>query len=261
MPAKQRVDPEAAFEELRAAIDPARKRLVDHPLYDAVDSLSRLRQFMGTHVFPVWDFMCLAKRLQRDLTSLDTLWRPPQHPDLSRFINKVIVAEESDAGPDGEAISHCELYIQAMEDVGASTKSICQFIDAIENRIDIEVALSHADVPRAASVFVRHTLDTVMSGSTVEVLSSFVFGREDLIPEMFQRLLPRWGSSRTASRFAYYVRRHIELDGDDHGPASRRALITLAGNDPVAWKSARRSAERAIAARMALWDHVQVLLH
>lgn len=254
------VDPEHAFEDLRRAIEPARRRLVEHPLYDAVDSLPRLRHFMTTHVFPVWDFMCLAKRLQRDLTCTEPLWKPPQHSDLARFINGVILGEESDTGLDGAAISHCELYIQAMQDVGASTQCIDRFLGMIGKGVDVEVALTRAEVPRAARVFVRHTLDTVMTGSTVEVLSSFVFGREDLIPEMFQRLLPRWEDSRQATRFAYYVKRHIELDGDDHGPAARRALVTLCGSDPAAWSDARKSAERAIAARIALWDRVHVQL-
>src|SRR4051812_36018148 len=93
------IDPELAFEELRSAIEPARARLVAHPLYDAVSSVPRLRQFMGVHVFPVWDFMCLAKRLQRDFTSMEPLWRPPAHPELARFINGVIHGEESDVGP------------------------------------------------------------------------------------------------------------------------------------------------------------------
>src|SRR5690349_13479574 len=76
-----------SLEALRAAISPVRSELLAHPIYRVVDSLPRLRRFMGTHVFAVWDFMCLAKRLQRDLTSLETLWRPPSHPSLARFIN------------------------------------------------------------------------------------------------------------------------------------------------------------------------------
>ena len=88
------------------------------------------------------------------------------------------------------------------------------------------------------------------------MLASFLFGREDLIPDMFARILPRWQRSRTATRFAYYVARHIELDGDDHGPAARKALVTLAGPRPQAWLAARRSAERALDARIELWDRV-----
>ncbi len=250
------VDPERAFDELRAAIEPMRAVLLSHPIYEAIDDIERLRGFMAVHVFAVWDFMCLAKRLQRELTSLDTLWRPPRRPALARFINGVIHGEESDLGPDHEATSHCELYIAAMQEVGADTACIQRFLRMIEDDVDVEVALSAAGAPLAARTFVRHTLGDVIDGSPVEVLSSFLFGREDLIPDMFSRLLPRWRESREAKRFTYYVERHIELDGDDHGPAARRALIELAGTDPAEWRAARRAAEDSIAARVALWDRV-----
>lgn len=250
------VDPERAFAELRAAIEPNRSVLLAHPLYSAVDNLDHLRSFMSVHVYAVWDFMCLAKRLQRELTSLDTLWRPPQRPALARFINGVIHGEESDLGPDHEAISHCELYIAAMREVGADTTSIDRFLQLIAEDADVETALATARAPLAARTFVRHTLGDVIDGSPTEVLSSFLFGREDLIPEMFSRLLPHWKQAREARRFTYYVERHIELDGDDHGPAAKRALMELCGTDPEEWAAARRAAEEAIAARVALWDRV-----
>src|SRR5262245_13162156 len=88
-----------SLDGLRAAIAPMREALLAHPIYDAVDSLPRLRGFMAQHVFAVWDFMCLAKRLQRDLTSVGTLWLPPARPSLARFINSVVHGEESDVDP------------------------------------------------------------------------------------------------------------------------------------------------------------------
>ncbi|HTJ44432.1 MAG TPA: DUF3050 domain-containing protein [Kofleriaceae bacterium] len=250
------LEPERAFDELRAAIEPARRQLVEHPLYEAVDSLPRLRTFMTAHVWAVWDFMCLAKRLQRDLTSMSALWRPPAMPEMARFINGVILGEESDEGPSHEAISHCELYIAAMEEVGAPTDAIRRFLELLSDDVDVEVALAAAGAPRPARAFVRNTLDYALAGDTVEVLSAFLFGREDLIPDMFRRILPRWREVRDARRFSYYVERHIELDGDDHGPAARRALVQLAGHDRAAWEAAQRVAEDAIAARIALWDRV-----
>lgn len=255
-----RVDPGRAFAELRVALEPKRQALLAHPLYAAVDGLDQLRSFMGTHVFAVWDFMCLAKRLQRELTSLEPLWRPPQRPALARFINGVIHGEESDLGPDGEAISHCELYIGAMEEVGADSKRIRRFLDLLDGGVDVDVAMAACGAPLHARTFVRHTLSQALDGEPVEVLAAFLFGREDLIPEMFSRLLPRWRESRAARQFTYYVERHIELDGDDHGPAAQRALMELAGTDPEAWRLARRAAEGAIAARLALWDRVHAEL-
>jgi hypothetical protein len=118
------------------------------------------------------------------------------------------------------------------------------------------LALEHAGAPAAAKAFVARTLTTVRHGTTLEVLASFLFGREDLIPEMFARLLPQWVDSQQARRFAYYVDRHIALDGDEHGPAGERAIAEIAGSDLDAWGAATRAAKAAIGDRIALWDAI-----
>jgi hypothetical protein len=245
----------ARLESLRRAIAPVRDDLLAHPLYRTVDTLPRLRRFMSYHVFAVWDFMCLAKRLQRDLTCCDVLWLPPARPSLARFINSIVLGEESDVDPDSHAASHFDLYLAAMDEVGASTEPARTFISDLRTGEDVATSLA-AHAPIAAQTFVRDTLRMVGRGTTIEVLSSFLFGREDLIPEMFSRLLPRWSTSRHARQFAYYVHRHIELDGDEHGPAGLRALADIAGEDDALWRSAQRAAESAIVARIALWNSV-----
>ncbi len=244
------------LEVLRAVIAPLRGDLLAHPIYDAVDTVPRLRRFMTHHVFAVWDFMCLAKRLQRDLTSLDALWLPPSRPSLARFINSVILGEESDVDPDGHAASHFDLYLRAMDEVGASTAPPRRFVAMLRDGVDVFTSLAAVDAPATVPMFVAHTLRTAEHGSTIEVLSSFLFGREDLIPDMFSRLLPQWSQSKQARAFAYYVERHIELDGDDHGPAGLRALAEMAGDDDAVWQTAMCAAESAMTARIALWDGV-----
>jgi hypothetical protein len=241
---------------LRDAIAPVRRTLLSHPLYDAVATIPRLRVFMSQHVFAVWDFMCLAKRLQRDLTSLDVLWLPPADPALARFINSVVLGEESDVDADGGAASHFDLYLAAMDEVGAPTAPARAFLASLRAGSSVDASLRAAGAPAAARTFVAHTLNTVEHASTLEVLSSFLFGREDLIPEMFARLLPQWRETIAARRFTYYVQRHIELDGDEHGPAGERALVGLAGDDAAAWAVATRAAEEAMRARIGLWDGV-----
>lgn len=245
-----------SIDDLRAGLARVREHLLGHAIYETVDTLPRLRRFMSAHVFAVWDFMCLAKRLQRDLTSLGLLWLPPARPSLARFINSVVLGEESDVDLDGRAASHFDLYLSAMDEVGAPTAPVRRFVSLLRDDPDVPRGLAAAGAPQHVQTFVAHTLGVVRHGSTLEVLSAFLFGREDLIPEMFARLLPRWVDSRDARCFTYYVERHIELDGDEHGPAGERAIVELAGDSVAAWRAAFRAAESAIAARIALWDGV-----
>ena len=53
-----------------------RAALLDHPIYTQVASTVDLKQFMEDHVFAVWDFMSLLKRLQQDMTCIRVPWFP-----------------------------------------------------------------------------------------------------------------------------------------------------------------------------------------
>ena len=92
-----------------------------------VNSLNDLQMLMEHHVFAVWDFMCLAKSLQGLIAPTSSPQLPQMGSNGVRLINEIILAEESDILPDGTYLSHFELYIKAMKDVGADTRPILVF--------------------------------------------------------------------------------------------------------------------------------------
>ena len=243
--------------QLKASIGPLRQRLLDHPIYSEVNSREWLHTFMEAHVFAVWDFMTLAKRLQRELTCLDFPWRPPEDPTSARFINEIVLGEESDVDREGCAKSHLELYMDGMREIGAPLTLFDNFLNALKSGHTPSQAFEHARVPAFVQGFVSTTLDQAHSAPIVEVASAFLFGREDIIPEMFERLLALWDRGRTdVPIFAYYLDRHIELDGDEHGPMAEKLIDRLIGTNEERAHAAEKAAIRAIQSRIALWDGV-----
>ena len=210
---------------------------------------------MSWHVFAVWDFMCLVKRLQRELTSTQQVWLPPESSLASRLINEIVLAEESDTMPDGSYKSHFELYLLAMQEVGADTGAIDHFIYLLRQGESPESALDRVTASKPVREFVRSTMRTVTGGNVYQVLGSFFFGREHVIPEMFRSLLENWNMCESdAPMFVYYLNRHIELDGDDHGPAAARIINDITRENVHALRALERSAADAIDARISLWD-------
>jgi len=242
----------------RYCLSNLRSQLLDHPVYAEVDSVEDLRRFMQDHVFAVWDFMSLLKRLQQDLTCTNVPWFPAGNAKAARLINDIVIGEETDIDPDGSYVSHLDLYLRAMEDVGASTHQFDTFRSLARAGTSIEAAMVQTEVPTHVQAFVAHTMMLARSGSTEEVLAAFFYGREDIIPEMFGRLQKTLPGARKDNdplrHFVYYIERHIELDGDSHGPMGRELLDGLVADSPQKDERALHAACNSIKARIELWD-------
>jgi hypothetical protein len=92
--------------------------LLGHPVYREINSLAALRLFMEHHVFAVWDFMSLLKTLQVRLCCVGVPWLPAADPQATRFINEIVLAEESDEDGQGGYLSHFGLYLRSMTRCG-----------------------------------------------------------------------------------------------------------------------------------------------
>lgn len=236
--------------------DTARERdaLLAHPLYDAVREVSALRVFMAAHVFAVWDFMCLLKTLQRGLTCVSVPWVPPRDREAARLINEIVLGEETDTVEPGRSLSHFELYLDAMREVGASTAPVERFVHAVREGVEPLDAMRRAGAPDHAVTFVAHTLRTAREAPLHAVAASFLYGREDLVPAMFRRVLATLPADHNSPSLVRYLERHIELDEGSHGPASAALLARLCADDPARLAGASLAAREALAARRALWS-------
>jgi hypothetical protein len=143
-----------------------------------------------------------------------------------------------------------------MTEASADTSVIDDFISRLRARQPVLAALDEAQVPPPAAEFVRLTWDFIENAPVHAQAAAFAFGREDLIPEMFEQVVDvndRLGSLDT---FVDYLSRHIQVDAEEHTPMAMQMLADLCGDDPAKWAECADTVNLALAARVRLWDGI-----
>ncbi len=245
------------IQKLESSIEVYQKKLSEHDFYNNLKSIEDIKVFMKNHVFAVWDFMSLLKCLQKRLTCVEIPWLPVDNSLTSRFINEIVLGEESDLDIDGNPRSHFEMYLDAMNEIGADTQPIVTFVYNLQKGGSIEDALKNLKIADQTKAFVLNTFKIINSNSAHKVASSFTFGREDVIPEMFLSIVKSVDPENNQyKKLRYYLERHIELDGDDHGPLALKMISELCGESDQKWEESEEVAKLSLNARFDLWSGI-----
>ncbi len=241
------------IERIEEVTGPLRAQIADHAVAELIEDVDGVRTFMEHHVVAVWDFMSLLKCLQREVTCVEVPWTPRGEASHRRFINELVLAEESDVGVDSGHTSHFELYVAAMTEAGANCKPITALLQRVDRGEPDPTEAT--ELPPAAAAFARTTLAIASSASPHALAATFAFGRERLIPAMFTSLRAAAQRPRPELRLLLaYLDRHIELDAEEHTPLAFSLVQGLCGDDPQRWHEAEQAAVDACRQRLALWD-------
>jgi hypothetical protein len=208
--------------------------------------------------------MSLLKKLQLDLVPSGSPWIPNPNGNLVRFINEIVMEEESDQAFGSENdityTSHYQIYLDAMSEVGASTNAITDFVMDVAGK-GIHTAFESNKIPKPSLEFMKHTFDLIERGKSHEIAASFAIGREGIVPLMFQRILDqsKLGTDEVPV-FRYYLQRHAELDGDHHGPMALKLLKNMSAGSSEKEIEIVKQAEKSIEQRISFWDGVYAAL-
>ena len=237
------------IQHINTQIAEYKKDVVNHPLYNQLNTIEDVQKLMEIHVYAVWDFMSLLKGLQIELTCTTLPWKPVGDTKIRRLINSIVLEEESDVDSAGNPSSHYEMYLDAMKECGANTYEIDNFVNSVSD-------VNLPKVNTAIDSFLATTFDILNSGEAHKIAAAFTFGREDLIPDMFTAIVNDLSKEHKLDKFVYYLERHIELDGGEHGPLALELISNLCGEDKQKWKEVEETAIACLVARKELWDLV-----
>ena len=103
--------------------------------------------------------MSLLKALQQHTAPAAVPWLPGGNGPVQRFINEIVWQEESDEVPaDGgvQYLSHFEMYLAAMREVGAEVSAVESFLVLVRSE-GIQSGLQSGVAPAPANEFMRGT--------------------------------------------------------------------------------------------------------
>ena len=247
------------IDSINQSLKPQNSRLLDHPLYNEIKSPEHLKCFMEHHVFAVWDFMSLLKALQEKFTKTTTPWYPVGNPEIRYLVNEIVLGEESDLNFFGKHQSHFEMYLDAMKNAGANQKKIGDFLLQVTHGTDIFLVIAVSELPESIKQFLKFTFELISEGKPHKIAAAFTFGREGLIPDMFSSIIKKVQQNfpeEDLKLFKYYFDRHIELDGDEHGPMAYKMIEELCGDDDLKWTEVKYVSRDALNSRAELWDGI-----
>jgi Protein of unknown function (DUF3050). len=246
------------IQHIQERIAPIKAAITKHKVYPAITTIDDVKVFMKHHVFAVWDFMSLLKSLQNSLTCTSLPWLPVGNATTRYLINEIVTGEEADVDEQGERMSHFELYQRAMQQAGADTAQIGDFIALLQQGKQYNDALDAVNAPQSVKDFVRFTFDIVYSNKPHVQAAVFCFGREDLIPDMFHSIVADISKQFPdfISTFKYYLERHIEVDGDHHSQLALEMTANLCGDNEAYWGEAYEAVTKSLEMRVKLWDGI-----
>lgn len=248
------------IEQIRFTLKPFRVRLFGHEIYQQMETLEDLREFMEHHVFAVWDNMSQLKALQHELSCKDQVWTPPKHKKSIRIINEMALEDECDTF-EGEYLSHFELYQKAMKQAGAKIHLVDRFLFLLQEEKELFQALDKISLPESIKLYLKINWEISHSGKPHAMAAAFFLGREDVIPHLFHKLADDliFHHPQELSIMKEYLERHTKIDYDKSNDYIQTVLEELCGDDNQKWAEAEAAAKSALEARFALWDGMLLL--
>ena len=240
------------IDELELILKNNQQELFNHNLYQTITTKDDLKIFMESHVFAVWDFMCLVKKLQKELTSIDNIWIPKKYKYAGRMINEIILNEETDF-INNNYTSHYELYKLAMGEINASSTYIDNFTkDLNYQNLEKKIVLLNSDI----FIFVSETFNTIKTNNLPYIVGYFYYGRENPIPTMFGNVVKNICVDFDCVGMKLYLDKHIKMDSEEHGPMSIMMMNEIIDNDVIKKKYSLIGGIVATRTRINLWNFI-----
>lgn len=229
--------------------------LENHKIYGMLFNKQSLAFFMERHVICAWIYHSLMKNLYSDLVGEIKSINSVEKKECLRLITEMILDEVVEEQGNGHLQSHLELYINSMEEIGANVCPILAFFDLVEKGVDPYQALKSSGMPSEVQRYCRVLLPYLDAPAFQKAAVLFYEG-EPYIPDQFLVNLESLLPDIEVNGILDYFESHIEGLKRPGFSASGRLVEVLSAAQPSFESEAEKTAERAMRARLDLWNSI-----
>jgi len=226
-----------------------------HKLYDRIYDEYSLRLFVEHHVICVWTYNYLLRNIYQELVNSIQPLNSQTQKEAIRLTSEIILEEELEEQGDGSLQSHLEIYLEAMQDLGADIGPIVSFFDMQENGVTWQSALKQARFPQEVTRYARR-MSEYFQRPLHERAAILFYEGEPYIPDSFLHRLGQLSPRLPVHRLLDYFERHIEGLKRPGFSATGRLVEIFCADDEHLNQEAERAAEEAMNARIELWNHL-----
>ncbi|MBC7530277.1 MAG: DUF3050 domain-containing protein [Oligoflexus sp.] len=227
--------------------------LETHKLYKNLNDESALRIFVEHHILCVWGYGFLLRNLYQDLVARVEPLASQAQKEAQKLIAEIMIEEEFEEQADGTLSSHLELYLEAMQILGADMAPTMSLFDMYESGQTWKIGLQQSNFPSLAARYARCILSFAERPLHERAALLFYEG-EPFIPDNFLVHLSSFGASTEG--LVEYFERHIEGLKKPGFSASGRLVELFCGDDAQLNDEAEKAAELIMNLRIELWNEI-----
>jgi len=246
-----------------------REQLERHQLHRTLEDIGDVRHFMEVHVFGIWNFQCLMNSLLSGESG-------KHQSRVDALVNEMKRQFDKDTNEVGATMSRFDMYVQAMQQLGADTKHIFSFATMLQACEDVksfskspsdgwygsrtqcvQASLLSCGAPRGALEHCVQTSRLIDTGEKHKVAASLAFGRQvNILWRLLSILEEAERGGQKVEKFKYMLTKFEENYKCSYTPLVFQILVELCGDDDRLWREAEEAAVFGVKARVKLWDNI-----
>ncbi|QDZ19028.1 hypothetical protein HOP50_02g15370 [Chloropicon primus] len=246
-----------------------RERLERHKLHHTLQDVRDVRHFMEVHVFGIWNFQCLMNSLLSGESGA-------HQSRVDALVHEMKRQYEKDTNEVGATMCRFDMYVQAMQQLGADTRHIFSFATMLQACEDVksfskapsdgwygsrtqcvQASLLSCGAPRGALEHCAQASKLIDTGEKHRIAASLAFGRQvNILSRLVSILEEAERGGQKVDKFKYMLTRFEEDYKGSYTPLVFQILVELCGDDDRLWREAEEAAVFGVLARIKLWDNI-----